>query len=611
MKKRVLFACLLVIVVISSSVYAEDANSQAKIDKAYQCIQDQIKTKSTLSLQDAVFGVLALGADSKTSSVIDSEKKANEFCWPKASCAIKDTAQVLMAYDRTGKDSKGIKDWLLSKVINEKDLTWYLEIDTDNHAPSECTLTYDSGDHKISIKEDMTLTGSPGSCFEISYGGYWLKIKDQCLDKQFDVSCDDSNQGNFITTLVYQKKAGGTVYVSSDTHSSAKGGTTSEKVDSKCFSTANKCDYEGTLWAAMALSKQGENVKSYIPYLLTLSDDNQKYLPSSFLYILTAGDDSYADLIQKQKGGKYWDNVGSPYNRYYDSALALLALAGANSAEAGAAKDYFLTVQTTEGCWNNNNIRDTGFLLFAAWPKSVGGGGGTGGGGADCVSANYFCEPRNDCLGVGGTTLDNFQCTNFAEACCTKKVLDATCDEKGGLICSSNQQCSGTTERAADGSCCVGGACQEIPAQNVCAATGGSCQTSCLSTEEETGSACPITGDVCCVQGTTPVKTGGNWTWAIIIGVLIIIIVILIIYRRKLQMWWHSRKKGREGNTGPRGPPGGPGPRYGMASPRMMPRYGAPVNRGPAPTPRVTRGVKSPQDKEMEETMRKLKEMSG
>ncbi len=46
---------------------------------------------------------------------------------------------------------------------------------------------------------------------------------------------------------------------------------------------------------------------------------------------------------------------------------------------------------------------------------------------------------------------------------------------------------------------------------------------------------------------------------------------------------------------------------------RPMPRYGPPGQRGPVrggPILRTTKGVRTPQDKEIEETMKKLKEMS-
>ena len=609
MKKRVLYTLLIFSMLFSMLILVqaeEDVvnGSQEKIDKAYQCLKDRIKEKSSLSLQDAIFAALALGSDSKINEAIEKDKKSNEACWPKSSCTIKDTAQTLLAYDKIGKDTKGIKDWLLSKTISARDLIWYLEIDIDAHKASDCTIKYDSLEHKINVKEDMTLAGNPGSCFEISYGGYWLKIKESCLDKSFEVSCNDEAQGNFITTLVYQKKTGNTVFVSSETHSSAKGGTTNEKINSKCFATSNKCDYEGTLWATTALKKIGEDTESYIPYLLTLSEDNQKYLSSAFLFILTGAEDKYSELIQKQKLGKYWEIIGSPYNRYYDSALALLALSGTNSNEGEATKNYLLTTQTKEGCWNNNNIRDTSFILYSAWPKSIG-GGGNGGKTSYCKEAGNYCEPKEECLNAGGTVTEGLVCENFRELCCTKQVIEMTCQEKGGLICAPSQECDGRIESSLDGSCCIGKRCIEKPVENQCEIAGGTCQRSCLDTEEKLDKECLNYGEVCCVfKEKKEEPTTNYWTFIIILGILIILIIIAIIYRHKIQIWWQSRKKG--GTTAPqsRTPPG---PFRPMPGP--MPRYAPPGAIRPLPQ-RVAKKISSPQDKEMEETMKKLKEMS-
>ena len=101
-----------------------------------------------------------------------------------------------------------------------------------------------------------------------------------------------------------------------------------------------------------------------------------------------------------------------------------------------------------------------------------------------------------------------------------------------------------------------------------------------------------------------------NYTWIIIFSVLIIVILLAIIFRRKLQFWWHSRKgKGSRISPNSRLPPGTP---FGFSSPRFAPRYGPPGQRQPVrgPVLRTTRGAKSQDDKEFEETMKKLRDMS-
>ena len=83
-----------------------------------------------------------------------------------------------------------------------------------------------------------------------------------------------------------------TIHVLKDTKSASSGGSVSMQIKSSCFSTGSECDYEGTLWAAMALDYLGEDVSAYVPYLITLADNNKQLLPEAFLYYLTG----YLDL---------------------------------------------------------------------------------------------------------------------------------------------------------------------------------------------------------------------------------------------------------------------------------------------------------------------------
>ncbi len=620
MEKRVGLILLLVIASFPGIALAQNNNSESglidsgednKINNAYQCLENQIDSKTSFSLQDSIFSLLALGSDNKIKEKIASEKKTNEACWPKNGCSIKDSAQVLIAYDSVGENIKSIKDWLLSKSQSAKDLIWYLEMDIQNHYPSECTISYDQKESKIRINNDMKLEGNPGSCFEISYGGYWLKVSDKCLEKEFSISCDE----DFVTTLVYQKSIGNTVYISSETHSSVSLGTTTEKVVSRCFSTGTKCDYEGTLWAALALSKTGESSDAYLPYLLSSSGENQRFLPSAFNFILTNGDENYNELVQNQKLGKYWDVVGSPYNRFYDSALAMLALSGTGSGELESAKNYLLSVQTKDGCWNNNNIRDTAFILYSAWPRN---GKINIAGRELCGTQGYYCEAENACLEIDGINLNEFECGNFREVCCSKKVVEANCNEKRGIVCSYNQKCTGRIESSSDGSCCIDGGCENIQNENLCVLSDGVCKSSCSNDEEDIGESCSNPADACCVvKIEKPESPGGiSIIWIIMLIILILLIIVGIIYRHKIQIWWHNRKNNRAGGASsgigqrPRMPPGAPS---GMMFPRPLQRYGPPGQRNvskPGPGLRETKGVRSQEDREIEETMKKLKEMS-
>ncbi|MDP6845952.1 MAG: hypothetical protein QF460_03285, partial [Candidatus Nanoarchaeia archaeon] len=363
MKK--LGAILFVLILALAFVVAQDNETNGDdettdpVEKAYQCLEDQIEEKeqSSLSLQDAIFGMLAIGSDSKLEGVIDDH--AGDNCWPSSSCDMKETSQVLLAYQRADKTTDDIEEWIISKEKTTTELTWYLEIDITSHETASCDLTYDDNTYTITINEDMSLSGNSGNCLPISSNGNWLRVNNNndCLDKTFKISCDK----DFITTLLYQGTNSQSYFVSPETHSATSLGTTEETINSKCFSTGTSCDYEGTLWAALSMNNLGNDDSPYLPYLLALAESNQNYLPSAFLYMLTGGNDQYNELVQSQQQGQYWQ-AGTTYNRFYDTALAILALRGSSaSTELEAAKTYLLGTQTSNGCWNNNNIRDTAF----------------------------------------------------------------------------------------------------------------------------------------------------------------------------------------------------------------------------------------------------------
>tara|TARA_Y100000034_G_scaffold63843_2_gene77199 strand:+ start:20843 stop:22765 length:1923 start_codon:yes stop_codon:yes gene_type:complete len=616
MKKRVLLVAVLLLGILAVGLVSatnhtsndtnidsdEDGDfesSKEGIDKAYECLANEVEDKD-LSLQEAIFAGLALGNVDEVDDTIDKER-SNSDCWPDGDCTVKETAQVGLLYDRTGQGTEDIEDWLNGREQNADDLTWYLEIDISNHGAAECDIKYGSTDTGIDVNDDMTLTGSGGSCLDVAAGGFWLRVDDDCLDEEFEISCDE----DFITTLLYRKGSTGTVFVSGETNSAASLGTTTENVNSKCFGQSGNCNYEGTLWTALLFNKLGVETDAYVPYLFALADDNGKYLPSSFLYILRNGEDQYGNLVQEQKQGQFWDVSGSPYNRFYDTALGLLGLDGTGASEAGQAKDYLISIQTNDGCWNNNNVRDTGFLLYAGWGRGVSGPGN--GGGTSCTGAGFYCEGRSSCLDSGGNILDQYACSSFRDSCCSVNVIEASCSEKGGIVCEANQICNGRTESSSEGTCCIGDFCENEPERNDCVNLGGRCAGSCFSDEEASTDSCALTGDVCCKEKDDP---SGSllWLWILLI-ILIILVVLGIIFRNKLRVWIHKirggirikKLGGGKGGAGTAAAPRRPGPR---GPPGMMHGF---IPRGRPPMRRAApRGKK---DSEFEDTLKKLREM--
>jgi Cys-rich repeat protein len=479
------------------------------IDAGYECLQSEINKSSSLSLEEAVFGMLALGSEREVlNDTIAGQKHATQDCWPRAGCTLKDTAQVLLAYDRAGVDTTGIENWLESKKVTAKlSLSWFLEIDIENHVPSECSIFYDGNEYRFDIEEDMTLSANAGDCLT-GAGEYWFSIADNCVEKQFDVSCGDG----FITALLYRKSTGGTLFVSSNTHSSGAGGFTEEKVGAECFSTnaAGTCDYEGSLWATLALQRPGFDISNLIAYLVALSDDNKKYFPSSLLYVMVDGGEQLTEIVNSKVRGNQWKTLGTPYNEFYDTSLGLLALGDGFANEVDPVKGWLLRVQKDSGCWgtqSNNDIRDTAFLLYSGWPRYVPLAPVGCASDSDCsitgldicelgsglcveclnsidCDSGEICNANNVCVADGSGCKEDWSCPKWSEVACisgqqTRSCVDAnSCgteankpDESQSCIaCSDSGNCADSSAAV----CTPGGSCVECLLDSDCP-SGGRC----------------------------------------------------------------------------------------------------------------------------------------
>ncbi len=602
-KRGVILALMLVVVLVPLAVAQSEPPG---VTLARQCLDDLIdaREESALSLDEAVFGMLSVGADAKLISRLGD--LGGDDCWPEGSCKVRDTALVGLAYDRVNLDTAPIGEWLLAQTDTSDDLSWFLQIDINNHAASECTLNYQGNTHSVSVLDDMTLSGAPGNCFDITSSGYWLKVKTSCLDETFQISCDQ----DFVTNMLYQKDGSSTIFISPNTHSAASSGTTEESVNSLCLKQGSQCSYEGTLWGALTLAKIGEDITPYLPYLLALAEDNVKYFPDSFLYKVAQGDDQYDAIIQSQIQGQYWQAPGSGYGKFYNTALALLALQGSSAQEVIDTYEYLLNVQTPAGCWNGDNLRDTAFLLYAGWPTSVPTVSGGGGETLICgVSVPGYCvEPGPACNSAGGTRVPVAACTSSLDICCTVPVEEPTCSDQGGVLCDSNEQCTGPVEPSSEGSCCTS-VCEPIVTntQDECTDFGGTCYLSCNPSldEEQKDFECSDPGLVCCVVDTDPVDDGTINIVIIVLIALIVLLLILLLFRKRLRRLFQKKPPKSAGKM----PPGGfgrdsPPPSFGAAPARMQ--SGMP--RGTPPARRVPRNSRT--DKELNDTLRKLKQIS-
>lgn len=740
MRKRGILLLFFAVFIFALLSFSSAQTEQERIRKALSCLDNRVN-ETSLSLEESVFAVLAQVPNNKMNQTIINEKSSSAACWPKTGCTLKETAQVVLAKQKLKQNYSEIVSWLLSQTGPVEQLSWFLQITISDNGPATCTLNYDDADYKISIGNDMKLTGTPGPCLTIDSTRYKLAVNVQCIDKAFRTMCESQEREiSFLTNLLYKKSGEQTIFVSSITNSAAENAWTSEKINAKCFKQAGTCDYEGTLWATAALYVAGNDTSQFSPYLRALASANEKYFPSAFLYYVIEDEQRKAQQSEKiiqsavsRPEGNFWEIPGGGRGKFYDTSLALLALGGVDSQIASGlnVKQYLFSVQTDRGCWNENNIRDTAFLIYSAgWAGmrepaapvcgnnnlegaevcEVGADGifGTrddnfgsnaptcqsqgyqsgnltcgndcrsynvtqcvgnvtaqcndnkiegaeicecgadkicgnaddntkgaecidrgfedgdltcggnclgynvtqcvGGGGLpddgtpprppnDCTLSGYYCVVNSfACSGAGGQELprDSFSCGTFVEACCTLPVEETpkTCAQIPGFQCLSDEVCAGgSTIFAADGECCL---------------------TSCEFIGDGTT---PPPGNRTTGGSTGGTDEGGSsWVWIVILIILILLVVLGIIYRDKLRVgWFKFRGKAKTSKFSPPGqPPSMPMARRappqfgGFRAPQGMPQR--PMMQQPRPP--MARRPQSQKEKEMEDTLEKLKKMS-
>ena len=588
-----------------------DATSeQSKISQAYDCLKKRIDDKkcSALNLEEKIFSLLAVG---KCQTELVNEK-SSEDCWPKSGCDIKSTALAGLALSKTSYNTQGIEEWLGSQNTTPTDVVWYLQIISDT--ATTCDITYDGIANSISINEDSQISSSAGSCLSLSEGGgYWLMVSPSCYNQEFDVKCSTG----FKTNLIYKKRTSPTVYVSEITHQESAMGTTTEKINSFCFAQGSVCDYEGSLWAALFLKSTQNSVSSYLPYLVTMADENTEYIPESFLWGLTSYPDFRNELLNKQKSNEYWDESG---DKFYDTALALLNIDDEPSAKKNA-KQWLLSVQDkrgeTAGCWGG--IRNTGFILASVWPDSsesiiIDGE-------EDCEDAGNDCMLESSCDEVSGNILSDYACAGISDICCDKPMQEKACTaDLGGEICNSNEFCpedtgtedSSATDLSRGEVCCVDASCEQkqTPEYDCEDSTERECKASCSTDEDSTTIYICEGNDICCEK-----KAGGDgggikwWVWVLII--LIVLVIIGIIFRDKLRIFWFRLKSGGKGR--PSGPPSGrPGMYPFPTTPSGRIPQAMPMQRRifpPAQTSQPRTAPRVQKKSEIDEVLKKLKEM--
>ncbi|MEX0920968.1 MAG: hypothetical protein WDZ62_01765 [Candidatus Pacearchaeota archaeon] len=604
------FIFAFIILITFSFVQAQENETEDPIDKAYSCLIDKVDEKcSALSTEEKAFSLLAVN-HCEDELIEDS---SNEECWPSGNCNLKTTSISVLSLDHVGTNTDSYEEWLLSQTRNAPELTWFIQIESSE--ATECSIQY-AGSYSIILNEDKTISGNPGPGLSIDEEGYWLKVDSNYYETDFEISCGN----DFLTNLLFKETFSSTVHVFPTSSSASAGGITTERVESLCFEEGGACNYEGSLWAAFVLDKLGEDVSSYLPYLITLSEDNGRLLPEAFLYSITS-DESYRDsLLSKQLGDQRWEVSG---DRYYDTALALYPFQSETLQEKTNSQEWLLNVQEADGCWDSGNVKNTAFILESLWPKDFKSGTGNGGQTpVSCEDSGNYCVPSGQC---GGDILDLTCSGSFSSVCCSVQVQQETCFDKGGSICSSGQICSGGNFVSAEDTsrCCVeGGVCEDSqgPEVSECEQQGGICRPGSGRTGEVPAEySCTFSGDTCYVLSTDDPKNERNFTWIWILLILIVLVTLGIIFRDKLRNFWLKVKskfggsKGKSSGEGSHRRPPGYGPYSG---PRPSPGRRPVLRRRIIPRTHPTNNPKKDErksgaNKELDEVLKKLKEMGN
>jgi hypothetical protein len=590
MKKEGIITIIILLSLIPLiSAANETDNPSSKIEKGFECLESKAKDCSSLTNQEIALTILATPDKIFDDCVSELKKRKSSNNWGN----VRDTALAILALQHAGEDTKDSEEWILNRSRTPTELIWYLEEDSEGE--TQCHIGYDSSDYLITIGEDKRIDKNAGSCLTRTQSNFWLQIAPECYGKEFALECDK----DFIGTLLYKNKNSPIIYVLEGTKSAKAYGSIKLKVNSKCFGSSSSCDYEASLWATLALLKTGHNIEEFVPYIIAMSETNKRYLPDSFIYAITNYEGYATKLAAAQRLGNYWEAENSAYNRYYDTALALLSLGSSSSEQIQNAKNWLFFSQDSGGCWQNS-VRETAIVLWALAGRS--GKTPSGGEVTYCSQAGYFCIPSSECSSSEDVG-ESYFCPIQSETCCMTESIKS-CSVYNGEVCGPDEVCTGNERIATDTDKCCTGECRERVTETVCESMFYTCRNSCLETQEEIDFSCNGI-EVCCRTKTTDEKSSSWWVWLLII--LILIILIAILFRKKLKLYWFKLKTRFKKDRGGGFPQSGP-PRFPPQQ-RPQPRPGFPPIRRMSPFPPSQMITRKP-DKETSDIFSRLKDMS-
>jgi len=576
----------------------DNENDADKIELGFECLEEQIgeDCAGASNVQEIALTILA-SPENVLDTCVDKLKDVKRQDHWKTSNSVRDTALAILALRHVGEGTEDAEEWLLSQNQSTTDLIWYLQ--EDSTGDTQCKISYDGDDYTVNINENKKIDSGAGICLSLAQSDFWLKISSSCYDKEFKVSCNK----DFIANLLYQQKNSNTIYVLEDTESEDAFGEIFLSADAKCFANSGICDYEGSLWATLALLKSGYNVEDFIPYVVALADTNEQYLPKAFVYMITGYDDYGTQLLEDRQLGNYWEADATAYDKFYDTSLAILALG--SSSEKTISKNWLLFSQDSDGCWDSKNLLDTAMILWALEGRIGVYGGFEVPGVTYCSEADYFCIPEDEC--PEDEKFENYFCAGSSKVCCENENLK-TCAGYGGVVCGSGYFCVGDERKASDADYCCVGECVQGEEESECEEMGYICKDFCSENQEEIDYDCD--NGVCCRTKTSPrpISEEGRW-WIIvlIIGILVVLGIIIWLLRKRLRLLLFKisskfrKDRGRKGGSDFGGG-------FGSSPPAVPPRPGFPPIKRQVPIrqqPRQARG-----DKKLDNVFSKLKDMA-
>lgn len=357
---------LLITLILSVSFALAEDTEEQKIQKAYEWVFAKVAERgcNALSTEEKVFVLLATGqcedALKNSAKTVNSQQQCFTPTGTGTSCDLKSTAQAALALENEGIDATKAGNWLISQKKVPGTMKWILQVESNE--ATACTIKYDSTTISLTIGVDKKIkTLSPG-CFSKYQNDYWLLIAPTCREKTFNISCDKS----FLTNLIYTEGEQ-TFFISEKTHAASENEQTQEKVESLCFTQSDNCelDYEGGLWAALALDVMYFDWDAFAPYLMANAEKtvNKKYMPYAFLYQLQ-GSEYYGSLISSKKtvsAGDYWEYLSDPY---FGTAMSAFVL---DNSFPTTGKDWLLSTQSADKSWRGD-LTNTAFILYSVWP---------------------------------------------------------------------------------------------------------------------------------------------------------------------------------------------------------------------------------------------------